>query len=44
MAVADLLVLNAAWGPGTGPEDLNGNGSINVADLLLLIGAWGACP
>jgi hypothetical protein len=44
VAVADLLVLIAAWGPGTGPEDLNGNGTINVADLLLLIGAWGACP
>ncbi|MBT5137343.1 MAG: hypothetical protein HOM36_07280 [Phycisphaerae bacterium] len=44
VAVADLLVLIAAWGPGTGPEDLNGNGTVNVADLLLLIGAWGACP
>ena len=44
VAVADLLVLIAAWGPGTGPEDLNGNGMVNVADLLLLIGAWGACP
>jgi len=44
VAVADLLVLIAAWGPGTGPEDLNGNGMVNVADLLLLIGAWGTCP
>jgi len=44
VAVADLLVLIAAWGPGNGAEDLNGDGNVNVLDLLLLIAAWGECP
>jgi hypothetical protein len=26
------------------PEDLNGDGVVNVADLLILFEAWGSCP
>lgn len=26
------------------PEDLNGDGSVDVFDLFQLLGAWGACP
>ncbi len=26
------------------PEDINGNGSVDVLDIIELISAWGACP
>ena len=27
-----------------GPEDVNGDGTIDVSDLLAIIGVWGNCP
>tara|TARA_B100000959_G_C14700312_1_gene508523 strand:+ start:195 stop:365 length:171 start_codon:yes stop_codon:yes gene_type:complete len=39
VSVVDFLVVIAACGVGNGPEDLDGNGNINVTDLLILIGA-----
>lgn len=44
VAVADILILIAAWGTGPSEADLDGDNDVDVADLLLLIAAWGACP
>lgn len=40
---ADLTVLLAAWGMGSGPADLDLSGDVNGADLHTLLAAWGAC-
>ena len=34
----------AAWGGTGGPQDINGDGIVNVLDLLEVLGAWGPCP
>ena len=40
----DLLALLGVWGPCPGcPEDINGDGVVNVVDLLILLSAWGPC-
>jgi hypothetical protein len=46
VAVADLLVLLASWGPcpsppGPCPADLDGDGSVGITDLLIQLGNWG---
>ena len=33
----------AAWGNTSGPEDINGDGIVDVLDLLGLLAAWGRC-
>jgi hypothetical protein len=38
---ADLGLLLAEWGPGSGPADLDGNGTVDGADLGALLAAWG---
>ena len=42
VAVADLLLLLAAWGDQE--PDLDGDGEVGTGDLLALLAAWGACP
>jgi hypothetical protein len=42
--VMDLLLVLDAWGMHVGPEDMNGDGVVNVLDLLLLLDNWGPCP
>ncbi|PXY78488.1 MAG: hypothetical protein CXX81_07525 [Methanobacteriota archaeon] len=44
MDVVDLLAVVGAWGNTGGPEDVNGDGVVNVSDLLTVVEAWGACP
>lgn len=39
----ELLVTFGVVDPIICPEDLNGDGTINVLDLLILLGAWGQC-
>jgi hypothetical protein len=36
--------LLAAWGPGHGAADLNGNGVVDGQDLGSMIAAWGPVP
>ena len=38
---ADLPILLAAWGPGTGRPDLNGDGQVDSSDLVALLSQWG---
>jgi hypothetical protein len=33
----------AAWGATSGPEDINGDGIVDVLDLLEVLSAWGPC-
>ena len=39
----DLLLVLAAWGATSGPEDINTDGMVDVLDLLALLAAWGPC-
>ncbi len=41
---ADVLAMISAWGPGTGPCDIDGSGTVNFLDLLILLSEWGPCP
>jgi hypothetical protein len=34
----------AAWGPGHGAADLDGNGTIDGVDLGRMLAAWGPVP
>ncbi|MFM8732970.1 MAG: hypothetical protein ACKOGJ_10775 [Phycisphaerales bacterium] len=36
----DLGIMLAAWGPGTGPADLNLDGNVDGNDLGILLGNW----
>ena len=38
-----LSAVLAAWGNKGGPEDLDGNGTVDFDDLLILLAAWGPC-
>ena len=38
-----LLAVLAAWGSTGVPEDVNGDGVVNVLDLLEVLAAWGPC-
>jgi hypothetical protein len=42
-AFVDLLHVLAEWGNPGGPEDINGDGVVNVLDLLQLLSEWGPC-
>ena len=44
VAVADLLVVIAAWDTNDPLADLSGNGIVDIPDVLALVAAWGACP
>ncbi len=48
MTGGDFALTGGFWAaPGGGPvcpEDINGDGVINVTDLLAVLSAWGACP
>lgn len=41
---ADFGAILAAWGPTTGPEDLDGDGQVSGSDVGLLLSVWGPCP
>jgi hypothetical protein len=42
--VLDLLAVLAAWGSSGGvPEDVNGDGVVDVLDLLVVLTEWGPC-
>lgn len=36
--------LTISWGPHACPEDITGDGTVDLDDLLALITAWGSCP
>ena len=42
------IIPSSNWSHSVGdepcPEDVNGDGEIDVDDLLEVIGAWGECP
>jgi hypothetical protein len=38
--VLDLLAVLSAWGNTGGPEDVNGDGVVDVLDLLEVLSAW----
>jgi plastocyanin len=39
-----INIVDDGNGPGGCPEDIDGNGSVDVNDLLTVIGGWGNCP
>ena len=42
IGTAEVLLMLAAFGDVTsGPEDLNGDGVVNVGDVLILLGSFG---
>ena len=42
IGTSEVLLMLAAFGEvTTGPEDLNGDGMVNVSDVLLLLGSFG---
>ncbi len=44
IALADLLLLLAAWGESVSPADLDGDGTVGAGDVVILTNAWGTCP
>lgn len=43
IAVPDLVQVVSALGQSSGPEDINGDGTVDQADILLMASAWGGC-
>ena len=43
VAIADLLVVIAAWDTNDPLADLSGNGIVDIPDVLALVAAWGPC-